>query len=776
MTETKEKKQEKDQMFSSDKPVSSSSDDLLGRKGFAEKISQAINSWEGDDSSLVTAIYGKWGDGKTSTKNMIVKNIDDEKVDVIEFNPWQWGQNKNIMRSLVKELSNSLLKKDDESATEIAIKLKKYSEYSDLSSNTITSFANKLRDILIVISMALTAYHIEIVSQTVFLRLISILLLLLFLSMFTSFFNEVINFFYKKICGENENIAGLEDRKKELKKLMVNHKKTHKKTILVVIDDIDRLEPDEIKELFRMIKSNLDFPNIVYLVFFDKEIVENALTRGKDFSGQEYLEKIVQVGLNLPSIHPKSIEGIITEKIKYLMEKFGVKDEYEKERLMKLYDRGALKYFENLRAVNKFISSLHFQLSSRKINDVLEINFVDLFGLEILRQFEPKIYNELYDNKDVFLPSFSEEDPLGFEEARREKKIDKILNLSSENKEQRVESIMCVLFPGMRYPVNQGEGNNEGFVKLRVCHEERFHIYFSLFRTDKDFLQREIEEIIALIPDQKKLVNKFIELKEEGRLELWLDKMKFYIQSIPKDSAVSFLSAMFYLEDIVSDDRGMFLTTPLTKVEVMIDLHLENHQEIKEEVLLEAINKTRGVYLPISKLWIEYKGKNFIKTHNSTCLETKDRQMNKEQIKEQIKEEILKIIKKTQDKNELQSNSYLERIMAIWKELDISSYKNWRNNFFQEEQNFLNILNKLIKKDVRWKAENKKLRETLLGVSTISLLEIFDSVPEVLERFESIEETTYSTKYPDLKAAMKFARSEYNACKDKNISIITIKN
>ena len=50
------------------------------------------------------------------------------------------------------------------------------------------------------------------------------------------------------------------------------------------------------KQLFTVIKAVADFPNIVYLLAFDEEIVANTL--GK--SGKDYLEKIVQVSFDLP--------------------------------------------------------------------------------------------------------------------------------------------------------------------------------------------------------------------------------------------------------------------------------------------------------------------------------------------------------------------------------------------------------------------------------------------------------------------------------------------
>jgi predicted KAP-like P-loop ATPase len=47
--------------------------------------------------------------------------------------------------------------------------------------------------------------------------------------------------------------------------------------IVVVIDDIDRLGDDEVLLVLRLIKANADFPNLTYLLLFQRDIVERAV-------------------------------------------------------------------------------------------------------------------------------------------------------------------------------------------------------------------------------------------------------------------------------------------------------------------------------------------------------------------------------------------------------------------------------------------------------------------------------------------------------------------
>ena len=65
-------------LFSADRPIASREEDLLGRSGFAESLASAIKGWTGNDS-LIIALYGSWGSGKSSVKNMVLDRCASQK-------------------------------------------------------------------------------------------------------------------------------------------------------------------------------------------------------------------------------------------------------------------------------------------------------------------------------------------------------------------------------------------------------------------------------------------------------------------------------------------------------------------------------------------------------------------------------------------------------------------------------------------------------------------------------------------------------------------------
>ncbi|MGR9632862.1 P-loop NTPase fold protein [Bacillus cereus] len=91
-------------------------------------------------------------------------------------------------------------------------------------------------------------------------------------------------------------------------------KKTKK--IIVYIDDLDRLDDEEIHSVFKLVKLIADFRHTTYILAFDEEIVENVLSTkysGKKASeiGTSFLEKIIQVPLYLPPADSEDIRRII---------------------------------------------------------------------------------------------------------------------------------------------------------------------------------------------------------------------------------------------------------------------------------------------------------------------------------------------------------------------------------------------------------------------------------------------------------------------------------
>jgi predicted KAP-like P-loop ATPase len=110
--------------------------------------------------------------------------------------------------------------------------------------------------------------------------------------------------------------------------------------IIVVIDDIDRLLPDEMLDVFRLIKAVADLPNVMYLLALDQAAVAQAITTAaKSQPGSyddSYLEQIVQLSIQLPIpdkmalrvMFADRLQPILTEKSATMFDKEYYRDVY----------------------------------------------------------------------------------------------------------------------------------------------------------------------------------------------------------------------------------------------------------------------------------------------------------------------------------------------------------------------------------------------------------------------------------------------------------------
>lgn len=109
--------------------------------------------------------------------------------------------------------------------------------------------------------------------------------------------------------------------------------------------------------IFQLIKANTDFPNVTFLLLFQKTIVENKLT-DKTQSGKEYLEKIIQVPFNIPKAEVSKVHQVLFNSIgEILNSDISVKNKFDNKRWGEVFNEGLNKYFKNLRNVYRFTST-----------------------------------------------------------------------------------------------------------------------------------------------------------------------------------------------------------------------------------------------------------------------------------------------------------------------------------------------------------------------------------------------------------------------------------
>ncbi|MBR4634151.1 hypothetical protein IKO50_04285 [bacterium] len=70
--------------------------------------------------------------------------------------------------------------------------------------------------------------------------------------------------------------------------------------MVIVIDDIDRLKPDKIANIFQLIKSIANFKNIVYILCYDKNLIIKSIDKEYQQPEKNHIDKFIQMEINIP--------------------------------------------------------------------------------------------------------------------------------------------------------------------------------------------------------------------------------------------------------------------------------------------------------------------------------------------------------------------------------------------------------------------------------------------------------------------------------------------
>ena len=259
-------KTEKDYLLD-DAAIKKLEDDTLGRANFAKELGKSILNIKAANG-FVYGLEGEWGSGKTSILNMTVDYLEENKSDenpiiIIRFNPWWFSGQNQLIKQFFKEFTYKLQNSSNDSLKNISKSLNIFSKIvAPLQYIPVYGIAAKM------------------ISDGA-----------------SSIADGVSEMAEKK----EENIQSIRDE-------IDNAIRNQDARFLIIIDDIDRLTSEEIRQLFRVVKAIANFPKTIYLLSYDEEVVIKALKDVQNCDGKKYLEKFIQTSIDVPLINKFKLE------------------------------------------------------------------------------------------------------------------------------------------------------------------------------------------------------------------------------------------------------------------------------------------------------------------------------------------------------------------------------------------------------------------------------------------------------------------------------------
>ena len=429
-------------MFYSEKPIISKNEDLLGRKKVASDLAKEIEYYKNKDS-LTIGIVGKWGSGKTSFINMVLESFKgNNNYIVIKFNPWNISSRKQLISDFFLQLSNNI-KKENES-----------NEIIGTIGKTLGTLSKFFKPLGLIQPLSLLGTIGDITEKA------------------SGFINEYLE-------AEKEDLEILKGNiNQELEDL--------DKKLLIVIDDIDRLCDEEIREIFQLVKSIADFKNTIYILSYDKEIVTKALDKTQQDKGEEYLEKIVQVPLVLPYVSKNELDKIFLDKLSNLI---NISDRDDFLYFQELYNNGLAENFQNLRDIERYVNVFSFGVELARE----ELNINDYIVLTLIKVFEPNLYEYIKNNKKYFFGVRFDEN-LDKNKTEILDELEEIYKKLKKIKKENIKKLIKIIFPklkNIRY--------DEEFIDIwnkarRIAAPLYFESYFRLDFPEDEIKKSEIEK------------------------------------------------------------------------------------------------------------------------------------------------------------------------------------------------------------------------------------------------------------------------------------------
>lgn len=552
-------------MFKEDNDVKKIKDDTLNRRNFAKSLALNIQNYfnrQNVNNCLTIGLMGEWGSGKTSLLNMTEEYLNDSKIKIIKFNPWIYSSYNQLVGQFFDEL---------------------IMEFTDSRDVSLSGF---LRQYKIKVNELELAKKLAVVG--------------------TSLIDSRLGSGVERIFGsssEEENLAYLKDK--------IDEQFSGRK-VVCIIDDLDRLSKDEIAEMFKLIKIMADFKNMVYLVSFDKDVVSEALE--KDYGGEKYIEKIINVPLQVPSIDHSELREFLVNHFKR------ISGEYKKNldfgRLNQFLDFqpfqhskrcGILYFFTNMRDVTRFINILEFNL--KLIID--EVNLVDFIVITAIQVFHSEIYDKIKLNEFLLINyHYTALDELQRNILEKEKsEFEELVN-----KNDNVNHILRVLFPkiGNIYKDNPSFSfKNKDFAdkNLLIHHPNHFKVYFKLNSVIKELSESETDFVVGYInsKNNSSVIMEFTRLYRENKLTIFFENIKNRLDKIHKNKF--FLNFLFNIEFLMWED--IFFLNRDAIEELSLEMICQIDKRDRFNVLKEIYQKSNNVIL-LFDILDKIKMKNYL--------------------------------------------------------------------------------------------------------------------------------------------------------------------
>ena len=280
--------------------------DMLFYKPYADIVSEtAIGT---DEEPLTVGIFGLWGAGKSTLLNLIGKNYEGNKDAIyVSINAWMFEDYEDaktaIMEALLRELKDnekipikirksfvSLIKKIDF--------LKVGTKAAATAAPVIASFVTG-NPLPLVLNLPNEAKEIETAIKSV-----------------SDSVRGIKDDYLKDDETVDDSVVNnIRNFRNEFEKTLESEEINR---VVVLIDDLDRCQPERIIETLEAIKLFLSVKKTTFIIAADENVIQYAIKKKyPNIDGfnieldKEYIEKMIQVPIQIPELSTKDVQNYL---------------------------------------------------------------------------------------------------------------------------------------------------------------------------------------------------------------------------------------------------------------------------------------------------------------------------------------------------------------------------------------------------------------------------------------------------------------------------------
>lgn len=542
-----------------DAPITSSGFDRLDRMGFVRSFAEAIRSATGEES-VVLALAGPWGSGKSSLLNLIAHELQKTSGEpqplVMRFNPWWFTGTEQLAAAFLQQLGAAVSRP--------AVKEK-------LGDATVA--LDRLAEALAAPSTlaAMPALHRNLDG------------------------------------GPASGSSALATRDiEEIRHTLDSIFRNCDRRILIFMDDIDRLTPKEMSQLLLIVRAVADFPKTTYVLSFDYEVVVEAIGDKLGVDGRTYLEKVVQLQVDVPLPGRKTLERMFVGQLAEI-DPAAMKLDLESQKYFRMLFEGGIKHFlATPRACTRLLNVLRFTYPTVSG----EVCFPDMLGICCLMSFSSQAIHAIRSYSDAFVGHCD----AGAQNWANLKGFHASwLGKLPKKDFSAVRAIVRLLFPKVAWALNApayGEEYVEVWQKQRrVCSVKHFETYFRLGLTSSEAAEHQWQSMVELLDDATafaRALHQFGPL-EEGQESGWvgelLQQARDFVneQANPDQACKLFLAIMRrgdHLAAVQQDDSedGLLFEPIHWVVSLLLDCLLRIDDPSRRfEVLKASVSEDAGL-------------------------------------------------------------------------------------------------------------------------------------------------------------------------------------